>query len=182
MNEYNIQAASQLSGVSIHQLRIWEKRYQAVKPKRNSKNFRSYSHDDIIRLKLLGTLARSGFAISKIARLSTADLQAKYDFLQASQQELAVEGEEETTNERSELLLKLFEARQLSVLKHEVSKLRTLASIASSLLPLLRRILSTASLSGIDAQELSTLVLTQIERISLEHTTSFKKKFKKDYK
>ena len=33
MNSYNIQMVSKLTGISIHTLRAWEKRYQAVVPK-----------------------------------------------------------------------------------------------------------------------------------------------------
>ena len=51
MNDFNIQAASMMSGVSVHQIRAWEKRYHALNPRRLGNNFRSYTHENIERLK-----------------------------------------------------------------------------------------------------------------------------------
>ncbi len=53
MSDYNIQVASKLSGVGIHTLRAWEKRYQVVSPRRSDSGRRLYSQDDIVKLQLL---------------------------------------------------------------------------------------------------------------------------------
>ena len=54
MNLYNIQMVSKLTGISIHTLRAWEKRYQAVVPERDSSGRRTYNDSELEKLKILG--------------------------------------------------------------------------------------------------------------------------------
>lgn len=70
-----IQMASQLSGLSPHVIRMWERRYGALNPTRTDTNRRMYCHEAIDRLKLLRELTEQGHRIGNIARLSTDDLQ-----------------------------------------------------------------------------------------------------------
>ena len=76
---YNIGAVSRLTGVSREKIRIWERRYGAVQPERDEANLRKYSQQDVERLLLLRRLVDSGQAISNIANLSLAALQARLD-------------------------------------------------------------------------------------------------------
>ena len=71
---YSIQLASKISGVGVHTIRAWEKRYQAVVPQRNTSGRREYNDTDIERLSLLSELCTLGHSIGKIANLSTDDL------------------------------------------------------------------------------------------------------------
>ncbi len=71
---YSIQLASKISGVGVHTIRAWEKRYQAVVPERNPAGRREYNDGDIERLSLLSELCTLGHSIGKIANLSTDDL------------------------------------------------------------------------------------------------------------
>ena len=66
---YRIGAVSCLTGVSADNLRVWERRNQAFTPARNDSGDRSYSPDDISRLKLMKTLVDGGDTISAIASL-----------------------------------------------------------------------------------------------------------------
>jgi MerR family transcriptional regulator, light-induced transcriptional regulator len=72
--QYSIQLASKISGVGVHTIRAWEKRYQAVVPDRNSSGRREYNDKDIERLSLLSELCTLGHTIGKIAQLSTSEL------------------------------------------------------------------------------------------------------------
>ncbi len=72
---YRIGAVSKLTGVSTHQLRIWERRYGTVQPLRSAGGDRLYTEGDIERLKMLKRLNDAGHAIGSIARLSQADLE-----------------------------------------------------------------------------------------------------------
>ena len=47
MQYFNIQVASQLSGVASATIRAWEKRYNAVVPERGDNKHRLYSEKDI---------------------------------------------------------------------------------------------------------------------------------------
>jgi len=64
---YSIKDLENLSGVKAHTLRIWEKRYDLVKPKRTKTNIRYYTDDDLRKLLNICFLYNKGYKISKIA-------------------------------------------------------------------------------------------------------------------
>ncbi len=78
MQYFNIQVASQLSGVASATIRAWEKRYNAVVPERAENKHRLYSETDIEKLALLYRLTEIGQGIGKIAHLDLADLKEIY--------------------------------------------------------------------------------------------------------
>jgi DNA-binding transcriptional MerR regulator/methylmalonyl-CoA mutase cobalamin-binding subunit len=59
------------TGLSSHVIRIWEKRYDAVTPKRSDTNRRLYSDHDVERLNLLRQATEAGESIGQIAHLPT---------------------------------------------------------------------------------------------------------------
>jgi methanogenic corrinoid protein MtbC1 len=59
------------TGLSPHVIRIWEKRYAAVTPRRTPTNRRLYSDADIKRLVLLRQATLAGHSIGHIANLPT---------------------------------------------------------------------------------------------------------------
>ncbi len=79
-----IQHASQLSGLSSHVIRIWERRYNALSPSRTGTNRRMYCEEAIKRLKLLRVLTENGHRIGGVARLCTTDLEELVKKLPAS--------------------------------------------------------------------------------------------------
>jgi MerR family transcriptional regulator, light-induced transcriptional regulator len=64
------------TGLTAHVIRIWEKRYGAVKPERTDTNRRLYSEEQIERLGLLREITRAGHSIGPIAKLSIQKLRA----------------------------------------------------------------------------------------------------------
>ncbi|MDP1591691.1 MAG: MerR family transcriptional regulator [Prosthecobacter sp.] len=70
-----IQHASQLSGLSSHVIRIWERRYNALSPSRTDTNRRMYCDEAIKRLKLLRVLTENGHRIGGVAKLGTGQLE-----------------------------------------------------------------------------------------------------------
>ncbi|MEM7700051.1 MAG: MerR family transcriptional regulator [Verrucomicrobiota bacterium] len=74
---YEISAVARLTGISSHVLRVWERRYCVVEPKRSETRRRQYSQADLQKLSLLKTLVDGGHAISSVARLSTAQLEER---------------------------------------------------------------------------------------------------------
>jgi len=72
--QYNIGAAARLSGVSREKIRMWERRYGAVTPARDTGNHRLYSHEDVERLTRIRALISRGHAVSKVANLALAQL------------------------------------------------------------------------------------------------------------
>lgn len=73
---YPIKAVANLTGLSIHVIRAWEKRYNVVSPERTETNRRLYSAEDVEKLKLLHLASEKGYAISSIASLSIFDLKS----------------------------------------------------------------------------------------------------------
>ncbi len=63
------------TGLTIHTIRVWEKRYGAVKPIRAENNRRLYTEEDVERLRLLREATVAGHAIGQIARASLPELE-----------------------------------------------------------------------------------------------------------
>lgn len=98
--EYPIRAVAQMTGLSLDTLRAWERRYEAVVPRRGERG-RVYTDADITRLRQLGALVARGHAIGSIARHSDtqlADLLKSSDALSSgSEPDLAVARLDEIT-------------------------------------------------------------------------------------
>ncbi|MBC7711726.1 MAG: MerR family transcriptional regulator [Rhizobacter sp.] len=82
--------ASKISGVGVHTIRAWEKRYKALEPERDSSGHRTYSKTDIEKLMLLSELCLLGYTISKVAGLSIPELKAQLVDLGKSEESLEV--------------------------------------------------------------------------------------------
>lgn len=75
-SRYPIGVVARRTGLSTHVIRVWERRYGAVHPRRTDGNRRLYTDRDIERLRLLHSLTRAGHAISQVAALPLAELRA----------------------------------------------------------------------------------------------------------
>ena len=65
---YSIKDLEVLSGIKAHTIRIWEKRYNLLKPQRTDTNIRFYTDDDLRKILNVSLLVRHGFKISKVAQ------------------------------------------------------------------------------------------------------------------
>ncbi len=80
--------ASKLSGVGVHTIRAWEKRYKALEPERDASGHRTYSKTDVEKLMLLSELCLLGYTISKVAGLSISELKSQLMDLGKTQESL----------------------------------------------------------------------------------------------
>lgn len=74
---FSIKDLENLTGVKAHTIRIWEKRYNLLEPKRTETNIRFYDQESLQNLLNVSYLNGNGYKISKIATLTkqeTADL------------------------------------------------------------------------------------------------------------
>jgi methanogenic corrinoid protein MtbC1 len=71
---YGVTAASRMSGVHPETLRAWERRYEAIRPRRDERGRRLYAPEDVERLTLLRRATERGHAISRLAGLGLEDL------------------------------------------------------------------------------------------------------------
>ncbi len=74
---YSIKDLETLSGIKAHTLRIWEKRYDLIKPKRTETNIRFYTDDDLRGLLNICFLYKKGYKISKIADMCPVTIKDK---------------------------------------------------------------------------------------------------------
>lgn len=63
---FTIKELETLSGIKAHTIRIWEQRYQFLKPSRTSTNIRTYSNEELKTLLTVALLNKYGYKISKI--------------------------------------------------------------------------------------------------------------------
>lgn len=75
MKKYPIRIVSKMTGLTVHTIRIWEKRYQAVEPHRTSTNRRLYSDQDIFRLQLLKKATEMGYSIGQVVKWNASELE-----------------------------------------------------------------------------------------------------------
>lgn len=75
MSTYSIKDLEQLSGIKAHTLRIWEQRYDFIKPKRTDTNIRYYDDSDLKLILNVSLLKENGHKISKISKMRYDDMQ-----------------------------------------------------------------------------------------------------------
>ncbi|MFW6019592.1 MAG: MerR family transcriptional regulator [Bacteroidales bacterium] len=75
MSTYFIKDLEKLSGIKAHTIRIWEKRYNIVSPKRTDTNIRYYSNEDLKKILNVSILNRNGMKISEISKMSDSEIE-----------------------------------------------------------------------------------------------------------
>ncbi len=74
MSYYSIKDIEQLSGIKAHTLRIWEQRYNFIRPKRTDTNIRYYDDDDLKLVLNIALLKDNGLKISRISEMHDEEL------------------------------------------------------------------------------------------------------------
>jgi MerR family transcriptional regulator, light-induced transcriptional regulator len=77
MSQYSIRDLELLSGIKAHTLRIWEQRYQLLKPNRSETNIRNYDTEQMKLLLNVVLLLNHGHKISNIAKFSIQQIENK---------------------------------------------------------------------------------------------------------
>lgn len=73
---FPITVAEKETSISKYLLRMWERRYDFPKPRRDEKGERLYSSEDIEKLKLVKNLMAEGYRPSKIIKKDIAELKS----------------------------------------------------------------------------------------------------------
>lgn len=74
MSNYSIKDLEQLSGIKAHTLRIWEQRYDILKPDRTDTNIRTYDDKDLKLVLNISLLKDHGYKISEISKMSSDEM------------------------------------------------------------------------------------------------------------
>ena len=77
MSTYSIKDLEQISGIKAHTIRIWEQRYNFLKPTRTITNIRTYSSDELKTILNVSLLNKYGFKISHIDKMNTVQMEEK---------------------------------------------------------------------------------------------------------
>jgi DNA-binding transcriptional MerR regulator len=72
--DFTIKDLENISGIKAHTIRIWEKRYNLLEPKRSETNIRYYSHQNLQKLLNVVLLSKNNYKISKIAKMSEEEI------------------------------------------------------------------------------------------------------------
>lgn len=72
--KYRIGVVTRLTGLSADVVRVWERRYGAIRPARSDGGTRLYSDADITRLRKLQQAVEKGHGIGQAAKLADAEL------------------------------------------------------------------------------------------------------------
>ena len=74
---YRIGAIASLTGITPDALRVWEKRYGLIQPKRTETGNRIYSEEDLTRLSLIKNLLDAGDSIGNLVSLDISELKKR---------------------------------------------------------------------------------------------------------
>ena len=142
--KYPIKVVSQMTGLSVHVIRAWEKRYNVVVPERTDTNRRLYSEEEIEKLRLLNEAVQNGHNIGGIANISIQELKS----ILHQEKRTALKGvSEELTSDVDSLLsscieaVKAYDRKELeTILLKASSKLSQPALIENLVVPLVYKI------------------------------------------
>ncbi len=77
MSVYSIRDLERLTGIKAHTIRMWEKRYRLILPARTDTNIRYYTDENLRLLFNIALLNRSGYKISKLAKMPPEEISAR---------------------------------------------------------------------------------------------------------
>lgn len=133
---YTIQMAAKISGVGVHTIRAWEKRYKAIVPKRDVTGHRVYSKEDVEKLILLSELCLLGYSISKIANQDLEELKQQLKALGKNESsiknlEMSLYENHESEFDYSQsmtIILMALKSFKIDIISKELSKLKIFMS------------------------------------------------------
>jgi len=77
MNAFTIKDLENLSGIKAHTIRIWEQRYNFLKPCRTETNIRYYCNQELKTVLNISLLNKYGYKISHINKMSEQELKTR---------------------------------------------------------------------------------------------------------
>jgi hypothetical protein len=128
------------SGLSPDAIRVWERRYGAVRPQRGEGGHRLYSDTDVERLRLLAEAVRNGHSIRLLAGLSDEEVGRLGGPPATSTTTLTTDGGQGFVQVAVEAALRLDGPALLSTLERAALRLGRVELIETVLAPLLARL------------------------------------------
>lgn len=136
MGRYSIKDLEHISGIKAHTIRVWEKRYNLIKPQRTETNIRYYSEDDLRHLLNVSILYQHGLKISLIAQMDRIEIKRRVVDLSLE----SVHSDDCELDAFISAMLELNEVKFLNTLSSYILKLGLENSIEKILFPLVARV------------------------------------------
>lgn len=135
MIRYSINDLEKITGIKAHTIRIWEKRYNVVSPKRTPTNIRYYNDEDLLKLLNISTLNKHGFKISDIISMPDDEICEKITDISRSSTDF-----ESQINSLTVAMIELNEDAFEKVLSSTILKIGFEKTVTHVLYPLLEKI------------------------------------------
>ncbi len=71
---FSIKDLESLSGIKAHTIRMWEKRYKVLEPKRTETNIRTYGVNGLQKILNIAFLNENGYKISRISKMDDSQI------------------------------------------------------------------------------------------------------------
>jgi len=134
--KYSMTQVENLTGIKAHTLRIWERRYNFLKPERSDSNIRYYSDEQLRLLLNTDILSRNGYRISQIDKMSVDEINNQV-LLVMSQDSLENKDE---INALTMSMLKMDELEFEQVFKRNITRNGLLSAIKNLIYPFLNHV------------------------------------------
>jgi len=135
MNVFTIKDVENLSGIKAHTIRIWEQRYDFLKPQRTDTNIRYYSCEDLKTILNISLLNKYGYKISHINKMMPAEIREKILLLNNSEAQL-----ERTINDLIKSMIDIDMDRFEEIIDGYIARKGIERTIVQILFPFLERI------------------------------------------
>ena len=135
MDSFTIKDLENISGIKAHTIRIWEQRYQFLKPKRTETNIRFYSNDELKKLLRISLLNKYGFKISLLDKMNEGELENKIHSLTQLEAQ-----QERIVNELVECMIEVDLERLESILEGYIQSKGIERTITQIIFPFMEKI------------------------------------------
>lgn len=135
MHSFTIKDLENLSGIKAHTIRIWEQRYQFLKPSRTDTNIRFYSNEELKKLLNIALLNKYGFKISHIDKMCESEVKEKILSLNNQQAQL-----ERIVNELIQCMIDLNTEKLEDILGNYIAARGIERSITQVIFPFMEKI------------------------------------------
>lgn len=135
MAVYSINDIEKLCGIKAHTIRIWEKRYNIITPRRTETNIRYYLDEDLQKILNISLLNRNNYKISKIAKMSDGEMKK----LVSELSEVTIDTED-NLDSLMFAMLELDEYKFNKILDHNISSRGFEATMNEVVYPLMEKL------------------------------------------
>lgn len=179
LTTYSIRDLEKLTGIKAHTIRIWEQRYNIIKPKRTKTNIRYYTDTDVKFILNVAVLNKTGLRISKIAKLSKTEISQKVSSVSRKSSENAAQLQALVI-----AMMELDESKFEEIMMVSIAQEGTESTMTRIMIPFLEKLTLlwlTGSVSTVHEQFINHLIrqkiIAAIDGLPIPAKDNYNKKF-----